>query len=168
MCWLKNVWLTGVDDFDTTPLTATFASGTITSNVTVRVINDNFLEGEEEFDLMLDVPPSLGPAIAVNSMNDEAVGIITDSTSKCIILWKETVLNNVWHIWLLVLSVGFARGQFTGSESSEFIEVVVRIITGGTSTTPITVTVTPFEQSPVSAMGNASVFTYFTANVTNL
>ena len=46
----------------------------------------------------------------------------------------------------------FASGQFTGSESSGFIEVVVRI-TGGTSITPITVTVTPTEQSPVSAMG---------------
>ena len=48
--------------------------------------------------------------------------------------------------------VGFASGQFTGSESSEFIEVVVSL-TGGTSNTPITVTVTPSEQSPVSAMG---------------
>ena len=46
----------------------------------------------------------------------------------------------------------FASEQFTGSESSGFIEVVVRI-TGGTSITPITVTVTPTEQSPVSAMG---------------
>ena len=46
----------------------------------------------------------------------------------------------------------FASAQFTGSESSGFIEVVV-IITGGTSTTPITVTVTPTEQTPASAMG---------------
>ena len=46
----------------------------------------------------------------------------------------------------------FASGQFTGSESSKFIEVVVRI-TGGTSITPITVTVTPTEHLPVSAFG---------------
>ena len=46
----------------------------------------------------------------------------------------------------------FASGQFTGSESSGFIEVIVRI-TGGTSSTPITVTVTPSVQSPVSAIG---------------
>ena len=51
-----------------------------------------------------------------------------------------------------MLAVGFASGQFTGSKSSRFIEVVVRI-TGGTSSNPITVTVTPTEQSPVSAMG---------------
>ena len=54
-----------------------------------------------------------------------------------------------------VLKVAFASTQFTGTESSGFIEVVVRI-TGGTSITPITVTVTPTEQSPVSAIGKLS------------
>ena len=51
-----------------------------------------------------------------------------------------------------MLVVEFASGQFTGSESSGFIEVIVRT-TGGTSSTPINVTVTPSVQSPVSAMG---------------
>ena len=51
-----------------------------------------------------------------------------------------------------MLVVGFASGQFTGSESSGFIEVVVRI-TEGLSSIPINVTVTPSVQSPVSAMG---------------
>ena len=55
-------------------------------------------------------------------------------------------------ILYVVLVVEFVSGQFTGSESSGSIGVVVRI-TGGTSNTPITVTVTPTEQSPVSAMG---------------
>ena len=45
----------------------------------------------------------------------------------------------------------FTSGQFTGSKSSGSVEVVVRI-TGGTSTTPITATVTPSVQSLVSAM----------------
>ena len=53
---------------------------------------------------------------------------------------------------ILVLVVQFTSGQFSGSESSGFIEVVVRI-TGGTSGNPITVTVTPSVQSPVSAIG---------------
>ena len=52
----------------------------------------------------------------------------------------------------LVLKVEFASPQFVGLESSGFIEVVVRII-DGLSETPITVTVTPSVQSPVSAMG---------------
>jgi len=49
-----------------------------------------------------------------------------------------------------VLTVEFDSDKFTGSESSKFIEVVVRI-QGGTSKTPITVIVTPTEQSPVSS-----------------
>ena len=51
-----------------------------------------------------------------------------------------------------MLIVEFSSAQFTGSESSGFIEVIVRV-TGGPSSTPITVTVTPSEQSPVSAIG---------------
>ena len=51
-----------------------------------------------------------------------------------------------------MLVVEFASRQFVGSESSGFIEVIVRII-GGSSSTPIIVTVTPSVQSPVSAMG---------------
>ena len=51
-----------------------------------------------------------------------------------------------------MLVVEFASEQFVGSESSGFIEVIVRI-TGGSSSTPVTVTVTPSVLSPVSAMG---------------
>ena len=57
-----------------------------------------------------------------------------------------------------MLVVEFASGQFVGSESSGFIEVIMRI-TGGSSDTPITVTVTPSVQSPVSAMGRQWLLT---------
>ena len=71
---------------------------------------------------------------------------------KCKPLAIATVtFHHHWYDYV-VLTVEFASGQFSGTESSELIEVVVRI-TGGTSTTPITVTVTPSVQSPVSAMG---------------
>ena len=56
------------------------------SNVSVPVINDNIVEGSEEFNLMLNVQPSLGPAITADSSGNTAVGIITDSTSKCVIV----------------------------------------------------------------------------------
>ena len=56
------------------------------------------------------------------------------------------------YLMYIVLGVEFASRQFIGSESSGFIEVIVRI-TGGSSITPITVTVTPSVQSPVSAIG---------------
>ena len=46
----------------------------------------------------------------------------------------------------------FGSDEFVGSESTGHVEVVV-IISGGSSTTPIEVVVTPSEQSPVSATG---------------
>ena len=55
------------------------------SNVSVPVMVDNITEGLEKFDLMLNVPSSLSPAITAGGRN-RATGIITNSTSKCIII----------------------------------------------------------------------------------
>ena len=52
------------------------------SSVRVQVISNAIAEGQEEFNLALDVPSSLGPAIRAGGRNT-AVGVITDSTSKC-------------------------------------------------------------------------------------
>ena len=60
--------------------------------------------------------------------------------------------SSLFKLLIVALIVEFTSGQFTGSESSGSIEVVVRI-TGGSSSDPITVTVTPSVQSPVSAIG---------------
>ena len=51
------------------------------NSVTVQVINDSLSEGSEEFNLILDVPSSLGPAITAGGRNT-AVGVITDSTGE--------------------------------------------------------------------------------------
>ena len=51
------------------------------SNVSVPVILDSVAEEHEEFNLALDVPSSLGPAITAGG-RDTAVGVITDSTGK--------------------------------------------------------------------------------------
>ena len=51
------------------------------SNVSVPVIVDKVAGESEEFDLTLNVPSSLGPAITAGS-RDRATGVITDSTSK--------------------------------------------------------------------------------------
>ena len=80
MCGLKNVCLTGDVDFNSTTLTATFASGMTMSNVSVPVIVDGIVEEHEEFDLTLNVPSSLNPSITVGTRN-RAIGVITDSTS---------------------------------------------------------------------------------------
>ena len=118
------------------------------SSVRVQVINDSIAEGSEQFNLALNVPSSLGPAITAGGRNT-AVGIISDSTSKHV----NIRVNYLYMLDILVLEVEFTSGRFTGSESSGFIEVIVRI-TGGTSSDSITVTVTPSVQSPVSGVGN--------------
>ena len=69
------------------------------SSVSVQVIPDNIAEGPEEFDLMLNVPVSLAPAIRAGGRN-RAVGVITDSTSKCTYNKSYEVAN------CLVSSVG--------------------------------------------------------------
>ena len=51
------------------------------------------------------------------------------------------------------LTVTFTQTQFTGSEAERFVEVNVEL-NGGTSASEFDVTVTPSEQSPVSAEGN--------------
>ena len=53
------------------------------ANVSVPVINDNIVEENEEFDLMLTVPSSLSPGITGGGRN-RSVGVINDSTSKYI------------------------------------------------------------------------------------
>ena len=54
---------------------------------------------------------------------------------------------------ILALSVIFTQSQFTGSEATRFVQVNLEL-DGGSSASPFSVTVTPSEQSPVSAEGN--------------
>ena len=43
--------------------------------------------------------------------------------------------------------------HYTGSEATRFVMVTLELV-GGTSSNPFNVTITPSEQSPVSAKGN--------------
>ena len=56
-------------------------------------------------------------------------------------------------ITMIGISVRFAKEQYTGSEAVGFMIVTLEIA-GGISSNPFSVTVTPSEQSPVSAEGN--------------
>ena len=47
----------------------------------------------------------------------------------------------------------FTQSSFSAMEDMPFVDVELQL-TGGTSSTPFDVTVTPSEQSPVSAEGN--------------
>ena len=46
------------------------------------------------------------------------------------------------------------QAQYTGSEDTRVILITLELV-GGTSSRPFDVTVTPLEQSPVSAEGNS-------------
>ena len=48
----------------------------------------------------------------------------------------------------------FVQREYSGSEDAEFLSVKLELV-GGTSSRPFGVTVTPLEQSPVSAEGNS-------------
>ena len=50
------------------------------------------------------------------------------------------------------LQVIFTQGQYNGSENTGFVLVTLELV-GGTSSRPFNVTVTPLEQSSVSAEG---------------
>jgi len=52
--------------------------------------------------------------------------------------------------------VRFTKTQYTGSEDTGFILVTLELV-GGTSSRPFNVTVTPLEQSPVSASGTCII-----------
>ena len=62
--------------------------------------------------------------------------------------------TQLWHFYFPALTVRFTQDQFTGSEATRFVVVNLELV-GGTSASSFNVTVTPSEQSPVSAQGNS-------------
>ena len=98
----------------------------------VAVTDDNIVEGNETFNMSLNVPSSLAPGVLVGSVSS-AEGIIIDSSN---------------------IRMRFSRAQFTGSEATAFVMVVLELVKG-ISSNPFNVTVTPSQQSPVSAEGNS-------------
>ena len=55
---------------------------------------------------------------------------------------------------MTAVRVRFTQTQYSGSESTRFVMVTLELLRG-TSSNPFSVTVTPSEQSPVSAKGNS-------------
>ena len=52
------------------------------------------------------------------------------------------------------IKVRFTQEQYTSSEATGFVMVTLELV-GGVSSNPFNVTITPSEQSPVSAEGNS-------------
>ena len=92
--------------------------------------NDNIVEGDEMFSMSLKVPSS--PGIVAGSLMT-ATGVIIDTSE---------------------ISVRFAQAQYTGLEANRVMLVTLQLIEGA-SAYSFNVTVTPSEQSPLSAEGNS-------------
>ena len=52
------------------------------------------------------------------------------------------------------IKVRFTQEQYTSSEATGFVMITLEVV-GGVSSNPFNVTITPSEQSPVSAEGNS-------------
>ena len=59
------------------------------SSVSVPVISDDTVEGDEQFVVLLTIPPSVGRGITAGSRN-ATIGVIIDSTSKY--LWCNNIV----------------------------------------------------------------------------
>ena len=66
------------------------------------------------------------------------------------------MLSLSFHSHTTVLRVSFAQATYFGLESFGFISIML-LLRGGVSTDDITVTVHPFDQSPLSAEGKKCV-----------
>ena len=119
------------NDFTTTSLTATIPARATSTTVKIPINNDDIIERDEMFSMSLIVPSELAPGVVAGSVTS-ATGVIIDSS---------------------MVSVKFTQTQFTGSEATGFVMVTLELV-GGTSITPFNVTVTPSQQSPVSAEGS--------------
>ena len=69
---------------------------------------------------------------------------------------KSRVTDLIYYYLLAVLQVEFSQSDYTSSEQSGVVPVTL-VLRGGTSTSDITVTVIPSDQSPVSAEGKRCV-----------
>ena len=119
-------------DFTTTPLSATIPARATNTTVKITIKNDNIVEGDEMFTMSLNVPSSLAPGVVAGSVTN-ATGVITDSSR---------------------IRVRFTQTQYTGMESMRSMLVTLELV-GGVSSYPFNVTVTPSQQSEVSAEGNS-------------
>ncbi|XP_065884189.1 uncharacterized protein [Dysidea avara] len=123
-------------DYDDTQTRVTFPAGVTSVNQTVPITTDTIFEGTEDFTLVLDIPRDARRFRVTAGDQRRAIGEIVDDS----------------------LSVEFSDTVYTGSEQSGVVRVTL-VLRGGTSTSPISVTVTPSDQSPLSAEGNGVDYT---------
>ena len=63
-------------------------------------------------------------------------------------------VHNIFYIMYVAVRVNFSRRDYTVMETAGSVQIRI-VIFGGTSNIPITLTATPSEQSPISALGKS-------------
>ena len=71
----------GGNDFNSSTQTATIIAGKNSTTVNITIMNDTIIEGNESFNMSLNVPSSVGPGIKLGDRS-KAIGVIIDTTSE--------------------------------------------------------------------------------------
>ena len=86
-------------------------------------------------------------------------------TTQLLLINIQAIESHInFTLFIAVLMVEFSKPTFSGSETTGAVPVTL-MLGGGTSASVISVTVTPFDQSPVSAEGKILCVSYTDYNV---
>ena len=69
------------DDFNSSSINITIPAETSNTTMRVAVTDDNIVEGDETFNVIMNVPLSLAPRVVAGSITS-SIGTIIDTTSK--------------------------------------------------------------------------------------
>jgi len=143
-CIMYTYSSTAGSDFIADPLSATFAAGSTNARVTVPVILDSLLEGNESF--TLSIRETLR-GVFVDNARRMATGIIEDSTGKCVLI---RVLIIQYHIF--TVAVSFEQDTYSVNENSGPLRAA--LILDQSFSTPVMVMV---QANDVTAIGAYSI-----------
>ena len=85
------VYSLGSNDFNSVTQTATIVAGKSSITVNITIADDSSVEGNENFNMSLNIPSSLGPAITAGDRN-RAIGVIIDTTSEDVLCYYNTTM----------------------------------------------------------------------------
>ncbi|XP_065910088.1 uncharacterized protein [Dysidea avara] len=130
----SSITATG-NDYQSDIYNVTLEAGRNSTLINITIKDDTILEPRETFKLTI---LSVSPQGVISGTPNEAIVTIIDNDGP--------------------LTVQFSQSKFMGSESSTNMTIAL-VLGGGTSSSDITITVIPSEQSPLSAEGDGVDYT---------